>query len=45
MTLMPDDIADAYLFLASKSARGITGTVVTVDAGSTLRVTAARPNP
>jgi NAD(P)-dependent dehydrogenase (short-subunit alcohol dehydrogenase family) len=44
MTLMPDDIAGAYLFLASKSARGITGTVVTVDAGSTLRVTAARPN-
>jgi 2,3-dihydroxy-2,3-dihydrophenylpropionate dehydrogenase len=43
-TLMPDDIAGAYLFLASKSARGITGTVVTVDAGSTLRVTAARPN-
>jgi NAD(P)-dependent dehydrogenase (short-subunit alcohol dehydrogenase family) len=44
MTLMPDDIAGTYLFLASKNARGITGTVVTVDAGSTLRVTAARPN-
>ena len=44
MTLLPDDIAGAYLFLASESARGITGTVVTVDAGSTLRVTAARPN-
>ncbi|HTQ32560.1 MAG TPA: 3-(cis-5,6-dihydroxycyclohexa-1,3-dien-1-yl)propanoate dehydrogenase [Stellaceae bacterium] len=44
MTLMPDDIAGAYLFLASQNARGITGTVVTVDAGSTLRVTAARPN-
>jgi len=43
-TLMPDDIAGAYVFLASPSARGITGTVVTVDAGSTLRVTAARPN-
>jgi NAD(P)-dependent dehydrogenase (short-subunit alcohol dehydrogenase family) len=43
MTLMPDDIAGSYLFLASKNARGITGTVVTVDAGSTLRVTAARP--
>jgi 2,3-dihydroxy-2,3-dihydrophenylpropionate dehydrogenase len=38
MTLMPDDIAGAYLFLASKSARGITGTIVTVDAGATLRV-------
>jgi NAD(P)-dependent dehydrogenase (short-subunit alcohol dehydrogenase family) len=38
MTLMPADIAGAYLFLASKSARGITGTIVTVDAGSTLRV-------
>jgi NAD(P)-dependent dehydrogenase (short-subunit alcohol dehydrogenase family) len=44
MTLMPDDIAGAYVFLASRSASGITGTVVTVDAGSTLRVTAARPN-
>jgi NAD(P)-dependent dehydrogenase (short-subunit alcohol dehydrogenase family) len=44
MTLMPDDIAGAYAFLASKNARGITGTVVTVDAGSTLRVTTARPN-
>ena len=38
IALQPDDIAGAYLFLASKSARGITGTVVTVDAGSTLRV-------
>lgn len=38
MALQPDDIAGAYLFLASSSARGITGTVVTVDAGSTLRV-------
>jgi NAD(P)-dependent dehydrogenase (short-subunit alcohol dehydrogenase family) len=38
MTLMPDDIAGAYVFLASSSARGITGTIVTVDAGSTLRV-------
>lgn len=37
MTLMPDDIAGAYVFLASPSARGITGTIVTVDAGSTLR--------
>jgi NAD(P)-dependent dehydrogenase (short-subunit alcohol dehydrogenase family) len=38
IALQPDDIAGAYLFLASKSARGITGTVVTVDAGATLRV-------
>ena len=44
VTLMPDDIAGAYVFLASQNARGITGTVVTVDAGSTLRVAAARPN-
>jgi len=38
IALQPDDIAGAYLFLGSKSARGITGTVVTVDAGATLRV-------
>jgi NAD(P)-dependent dehydrogenase (short-subunit alcohol dehydrogenase family) len=38
IALQPDDIAGAYVFLASNSARGITGTVVTVDAGSTLRV-------
>lgn len=38
MTLMPDDIAGAYVFLASPSARGVTGTIVTVDAGSSLRV-------
>jgi NAD(P)-dependent dehydrogenase (short-subunit alcohol dehydrogenase family) len=38
MALQPADIAGAYVFLASKSAQGITGTVVTVDAGSTLRV-------
>jgi len=38
MALQPDDIAGAYVFLASKSARGMTGTIVTVDAGSTLRV-------
>lgn len=38
MALQPDDIAGAYLFLASNSARGITGTIVTVDAGATLRV-------
>jgi len=43
IVLQPDDIAGAYVFLASKSARGITGTVITVDAGSTLR--AARRAP
>jgi NAD(P)-dependent dehydrogenase (short-subunit alcohol dehydrogenase family) len=46
MTLQPDDIAGAYVFLASPAARGITGTVVTVDAGATLRVPRlARSNP
>ena len=38
IALQPDDIAGAYVFLASNAARGVTGTVVTVDAGSTLRV-------
>jgi 2,3-dihydroxy-2,3-dihydrophenylpropionate dehydrogenase len=45
MALQPDDLAGAYLFLASRqNAAGITGTVVMVDAGSTLRMprTAAR---
>ena len=39
VALQPDDIAGAYAFLASKRGAGsITGTVVTVDAGATLRV-------
>jgi len=39
ITLQPDDIAGAYVFLSSRtSARGITGTVVRVDAGGMLRV-------
>ena len=39
IALEPADIAGAYVFLASRtSARGITGTVVTVDAGGTLRM-------
>lgn len=39
IALQPDDIASAYVFLASRSnARGITGTIVTVDAGATLRM-------
>jgi NAD(P)-dependent dehydrogenase (short-subunit alcohol dehydrogenase family) len=39
MALMPEDLAGAYVFLASRSnARGITGSIVTVDAGSMLRM-------
>jgi NAD(P)-dependent dehydrogenase (short-subunit alcohol dehydrogenase family) len=38
MVLEPDDLAGAYVFLASPSARGITGSIVTVDAGSMLRM-------
>jgi len=36
---MPDDLAGAYVFLASRrNARGITGSIVTVDAGAMLRM-------
>jgi NAD(P)-dependent dehydrogenase (short-subunit alcohol dehydrogenase family) len=39
MALQPADLAGAYLFLSSRrDARGITGTIVTVDAGGMLRV-------
>src|SRR6185295_15662463 len=39
IALEPPDLAGAYLFLASRTnARGITGTILTVDAGATLRV-------
>lgn len=39
IALEPPDIAGAYVFLASRgSARGVTGTIVTVDAGATLRM-------
>jgi NAD(P)-dependent dehydrogenase (short-subunit alcohol dehydrogenase family) len=39
IALMPDDLAGAYVFLASRgNARGITGSIVTVDAGAMLRV-------
>lgn len=39
VALEPDDIAGAYVFLASKIGAGaITGTIVTVDAGATLRM-------
>lgn len=38
IALEPDDLAGAYLFLSSRrSARGITGSIVTVDAGAMLR--------
>jgi NAD(P)-dependent dehydrogenase (short-subunit alcohol dehydrogenase family) len=38
LALEPSDVAGAYVFLASRAnARGITGSVVAVDAGSTLR--------
>jgi 2,3-dihydroxy-2,3-dihydrophenylpropionate dehydrogenase len=41
--LAPDDLAGAYVFLASRTnAAGVTGTVVTVDAGATLRMPRAR---
>jgi NAD(P)-dependent dehydrogenase (short-subunit alcohol dehydrogenase family) len=44
MALMPDDLAGAYLFLASRrNARGITGTILTVDAGGMLRMPRSRP--
>jgi NAD(P)-dependent dehydrogenase (short-subunit alcohol dehydrogenase family) len=39
IALMPDDLAGAYVFLASRnSARGVTGSIVTVDAGAMLRM-------
>jgi NAD(P)-dependent dehydrogenase (short-subunit alcohol dehydrogenase family) len=39
MALEPADLAGAYVFLASRAnARGITGAIVSVDAGSTLRM-------
>jgi len=39
IVIQPEDLAAAFLFLASReNARAITGTVLTVDAGITLRV-------
>jgi NAD(P)-dependent dehydrogenase (short-subunit alcohol dehydrogenase family) len=39
LALEPDDLAGAYVFLASRThAKAITGTIVTVDAGLTLRM-------
>ncbi len=44
MALMPEDLAGAYVFLASRrNARGITGTILTVDAGGMLRMPRSRP--
>jgi 3-oxoacyl-[acyl-carrier protein] reductase len=34
-TISPEDVADAVEFLLSNKAKNITGTVLTVDAGST----------
>jgi NAD(P)-dependent dehydrogenase (short-subunit alcohol dehydrogenase family) len=43
VTLVPDDLAWAYVFLASRnSGRGVTGSIVTVDAGAMLRMPRAR---
>jgi NAD(P)-dependent dehydrogenase (short-subunit alcohol dehydrogenase family) len=39
MALEPNDLAGAYVFLASRTnARGVTGAIMTVDAGLTLRM-------
>jgi NAD(P)-dependent dehydrogenase (short-subunit alcohol dehydrogenase family) len=39
IALLPEDLAGAYAFLASgRNARGITGTILTVDAGAMLRM-------
>jgi enoyl-[acyl-carrier-protein] reductase (NADH) len=39
LALQPDDLAGVDVFLASKAnAKGITGIIMTVDAGSTLRI-------
>ena len=39
IALQPPDLAGAYVFLSSRNnARGITGTILTVDAGAMLRV-------
>ena len=38
IALQPADLASAYVFLASRAnAQGLTGTIITVDAGSSLR--------
>lgn len=43
LALLPDDLAGAYAFLASRrDARGITGSILTVDAGGLLRMPRVR---
>ena len=43
LALQPEDLAGAYTFLASRrDARGITGGILTVDAGGLLRMPRAR---
>jgi NAD(P)-dependent dehydrogenase (short-subunit alcohol dehydrogenase family) len=43
LALQPEDLAGAYVFLASRrDARGVTGTIVTVDGGAMLRMPRAR---
>ena len=44
LALQPADLAGAYVFLSSRtSARGITGSIMTVDAGAMLRVPRRTP--
>ena len=44
LALQPADLAGAYVFLSSRTnARGITGTIRTVDAESMLRVPRRTP--
>ena len=39
LALQPEDLAGAYAFLASRrDAKGITGSILTVDAGGLLRM-------
>ena len=43
LALLPEDLAGAYAFLASRrDAKGITGSILTVDAGGLLRVPRGR---
>jgi NAD(P)-dependent dehydrogenase (short-subunit alcohol dehydrogenase family) len=45
LALQPADLAGTYAFLSSRTvARGITGTIVTVDAGAMLRVPRRTPH-
>lgn len=43
LALQPEDLGGAYVFLASRrDARGVTGSILTVDAGGLLRMPRAR---